>query len=351
MKRTLLGCLLACIASFSAWAEDVQLKDNHPDRYTVVKGDTLWDISDQFLQNPWMWPEIWQVNPQIGNPHLIYPGDVISLTYVDGQPRLSVKRTYRASPGTTKLSPSIHVQPLGDAVPAIPLDVIGPFLTNSRIVQPEDLEGAPYVVSGGEKRLIVGAGDTFYARGVFPEDNPVYGVYRPGQTYYDPVTEELLGLQAEDIGDAKVLRLSDDANKKTGDIATMQATRSTQEIRIKDSLLVNDTRVIEASFQPKAPDVDIEGVVMAVEGGVKKFGPMDVAAINKGDRDGVLPGDVLAVYKRSDVIKDRVTGETLTLPEERAGLMMVFRTFDKMSYAIVLESTRTLSVSDKVRNP
>lgn len=346
LGKTLLGLVAASLFSLSALAEEAQLKEGHPDRYTVKKGDTLWDISDTFLQNPWMWPEIWHVNPQIDNPHLIFPGDIIKLIYLDGRPRLVLERsqTVKMSPGTVKLSPAVHVLPLGEAIPAIPLDVIDNFLSRSRVVGVEELENAPYVLAGTDRRLIVGAGDRLYARGDFPDNVPVYGVYRRGDTYVDPVTEEVLGLQALDIGTVKLRARSDD-------IATMAVTRTTEEIRIEDRLLPHEERAVDSTFYPTAPDVDIEGEIMAVEGGVTQVGKLDVIVLNRGEREGLEVGNVMAIYKQGDQVRDRVTNDIVALPDERAGLLMVFRTFEKLSYGLVLEADRPLAVADKVRRP
>jgi len=330
-------------------AEDVQLKDSHPDTYHVVKGDTLWGISDNFLENPWMWPEIWHANPQIDNPHLIYPGDKITLIYLDGKPRLVVERgtearQYKMSPGVVKLKPSVHIRPLSEAIPAIPLDEIDKFLTRSRVVQPGDLEKAPYVLQGQENRLITGAGDNLYARGEFDKNINVYGVYRYGQRFVDPETNELLGMQALDIGTVKMQALTDD-------IATVAVTRTTEEIRIEDRLLPTEERSIDSTFFPTAPAEDIEGVIMSVEGGLTQVGRMDVVVINRGEREGLEIGNIMTISKDGGEIRDRVSGDIVKLPSEKAGLLMIFRTFEKMSFALILEASRPLSVLDKVRTP
>lgn len=349
MKKIFIGLVTSFFLSMLTWAEDAILKPAHPDRYIVVKGDTLWDISDKFLQNPWMWPEIWHVNPQISNPHLIFPGDAITLIYLDGRPRLTVQRgsesrTFKMSPGDVKLSPTIHVLPLGDAIPAIPLDKVDNFLSRSRIVEKGELERAPYVVSGASKRLIVGAGDDLYARGNFPDNVPVYGVYRGGDVFTDPESGEILGYQALDIGTAKL-------RARHNDVGTFSVTRTTEEIRIEDRLLPHEERSIDSTFFPSPPADEIEGVIMAVEGGVTQVGKMDVVVLNRGEREGLEVGNVMAIYKKGGQIRDRVKNEIIDLPEERAGLLMVFRTFEKMSFGLVLESDRPLAVLDKVRKP
>lgn len=353
MKKMILGFALAIsflATGLSVWAQGPILRTDHPDRYTVVTGDTLWDISEQFLQNPWMWPEIWHVNPQINNPHLIYPGDVITLIYLDGRPRLTVERgeesrTFKASPGTDKLSPQVRIVPLSEAIPTIPLEAINAFLSHSRIVEPYQLNEAPYVLAGGRDRLVVGAGDFVYARGQFPAGVSTFGVYRQGDTYVDPDTNELLGVQALDIGTAN-LRSVD------GDVGTMNITRTTEEVRIKDRLLTQEERAVNANFFPSAPeDKEVMGTILAVEGGLSQVGKLDVVVINRGAREGLVEGNVFAVYKRGVQVRDRVTNQVVLLPEERAGLLMVFRTFEKLSLGIVLEAELPLSVQDVVRAP
>ena len=347
MKKLVLGLAASLLMSAAIIAEEVQVRTDRPDSYRVMEGDTLWDISGKFLENPWMWPEIWQVNPQIDNPHLIYPGDVVSLVYMDGRPRLNVERgqqTVKLAPGTEKLSPRIRYEQVAAAIPAIPLDAINSFLTGSRIVMPDEYDRAPYVLAGEDGRLVTGAGDFLYARGQINPEVPVYGIYRKGKSFRDPKTGEFLGYQALDVGSVKVAAINDD-------IATMDITRTSQEIRIEDRLLPNADRAVESTFYPKAPDQDVEGVIMTVEGGVTQVGRMNVVAINKGTRDSLKAGDVLAIHKDGKIVKDRVTGRPVKLPDERAGLLMVFRVFDKMSFGIVLDATRPLAINDKVSNP
>ncbi len=339
MKKRILGLLSIFVLS-QAMAQEPQLRADYPEQYTVVKGDTLWDISNTFLSTPWYWPEIWHVNPQIENPHLIYPGDVIRLVYFDGKPRLTLDRSNRV----VKLSPKVRVIEGDQAIPSIPLDQINNFLSRSRIVTAEELERAPHVVSGEAKRLVLGKGDRLYARGEFPSDVSVYGIYRKGETYVDPETGELLGVQALDIGSGKMRALE-------GEIATLLMTRTTEEVRVGDRLLSEEERSIDSTFFPSAPKSDVNATIIAVEGGVSQVGKMDVVVINRGGREGMAVGNVLAVYKRGGVIKDRVKGDLVTLPDERAGLVMVFRTFEKLSLGLVLEADRPLAIKDLVRNP
>lgn len=345
MKKIMIAFVAAALFSLTALAEDARLKAGHPDEYTVKKGDTLWDISATFLSKPWKWPEIWHANPQIENPHLIYPGDLIRLVYIDGQPRLISERTVKLSGGDAKLSPSVRVQQNEDAITAIPLDRINSFLSHSKIVDSVSvLEAAPYLVAGPQKRIVVGAGDSAYARGKFVEDLTNYGVYRKGEAYFDPSTKELLGVQALGVGSVNIRALD-------GDVATVDVTRANEEIRIGDRLLPGEERAMESIFYPSAPENDIKGIIIAVEGGVSMVGKYNVVMVNKGERDALKVGNVLAIYKKGETVVDRVSGGKVSLPDERAGLMMIFRTFNKMSYALVLEADRQLAVGDKALNP
>ncbi|MEX6500578.1 LysM peptidoglycan-binding domain-containing protein [Pseudomonas zhanjiangensis] len=346
MRKSLLALLLLAtggLAQTGMALADVQLKDGHPDRYTVVKGDTLWDISGRFLSQPWKWPEIWHANPQVENPHLIYPGDQLSLVYVDGQPRLMLERG--ASRGTIKLSPQIRSTPMAEAIPAIPLEAINSFLLSNRIVDaPEQFLGAPYVVAGNAERVVSGAGDRVYARGTFDPSAPVYGIFRQGKTYLDPDTQEFLGINADDIGSGQIVA-------EEGDIGTMELTRSTQEVRLGDRLFATEERAITSTFMPSEPSNEINGLILDVPRGVTQIGQFDVVTLNKGARDGLVEGNVLAVYKTGETVRDRITGESVKIPDERAGLLMVFRTYDKLSYGLILGATRSLELMDKVRNP
>ena len=339
MKKVLLALLGIWIFAAATNAADERFNDDIPDKYTVKKGDTLWDISDFFLKTPWLWPEIWYANPQIRNPHLIYPGDIISLVYIDGKPRLMLQRGDRV----VKLSPQIRELPNDKAIDAIPLEAINNFLSRNRVVEEGELEAAPYVIAGSEKRLLSGQNDDFYARGQF-DDTPTYGIYRKGDAYRDPDTGEVLGIRAQDIGSAKLKTLEDD-------IATLMATRTVEEIRVGERLLPHEERRIESTFYPSAPEEQLEGTIMTVEGGISQVGHLDVVSINRGERDGLTIGNVLAIYKRGETVVDRIAKEKVTLPAERAGLVMVFRSFEKMSFGLVLKASRPLAVNDIVRNP
>lgn len=337
--RKLLYALAASMLLLTSWAHAApDLRSDHPERYTVVKGDTLWDISARFLNNPWYWPEIWHVNPQVQNPHLIYPGDELALVYIDGEPRV----TKVSSDRVVKLSPKVRSEAIDTPIPAIPLDAISSFLTDTRIVSAEELNGAPYVLEGEDGRIITGAGDRIYARGEKPADK--LGVFRRSKEFRDPETGEFLGLEARSIARGEVIA-------ENSDVLTLRLKQSSEEVRIGDRLLVSEERRITTSFVPSSPDSDIEAEMISVDGGVNQIGQFDVVAINRGEREGLKPGNVMAVLKSGNLVRDPVTNETIELPSERAGLMMVFQTYEKMSYGLILQATRPLSVGDKVTNP
>ena len=341
LLRALLLCTAIVMMPLSIQAQP-QLKDSFPSTYTVVPGDTLWDISAMYLENPWMWPEIWHVNPQIENPHLIYPGDRLALVYIDGKPRLVVNRS-----GEIKLTPQMRTSPLGSGIPAIPLEAISPFLSRSRVFEPKEMDPAPYIIAGPDRRLLTSAGEKIYGRGPLEGDNRMYGIYREGQRYRDPETREVLGIQAREIGSTRILRFPDNEDK----VFTAQVNTSNEEIRISDRLLPFADQDVGATFYPKAPDVDVKGLIIAVEGGVSSIGRYDVVTLNRGRREGLQEGDVLSVLRAGERVKDTVERETVTLPDEEAGLLIVFKTFEKVAYGLILESTRPLSLYDKVANP
>ncbi len=332
------GSVLAEAQTASS-SSSVSLNPSHPDEYTVVKGDTLWDISARFLSKPWLWPEVWYANPQIANPHLIYPGDVISLVYVDGRPQLRLRRG-----GTEKLSPRVRSTPLDAAIPTIPIDAIQQFLNHSRVVTQQQLDTAPYIVESADEHLITGAGDRIYVRRLPSAATTRYSVYRPGQVYRDPVTHEDLGVEALYIGDANLQRF--------GDPSTLKLVRTTREAKIGDRLFPVDTDEIQRNFLPHAP-ASMHGHIIAVVDGVSQIGQHQVVVLNRGARDGMEVGHVLAISQVGATVTDTVSSDhgTVKLPDERAGILMVFRTFDRVSYALVMNATRAIHVLDKVDSP
>ncbi len=341
----LLAALLAVALTLQvpgASAQDpATIRDDAPQMYVVKKGDTLWGIADMFLEEPWLWPEVWDVNPQIDNPHLIFPGDTIYLSYFEGRPRLSLQRGR-----DVKLTPNMRVTPLDLAIPVIPLDQIDAFLKRHRILELGELEESAWVVAGAQDHLISANGDIIYGRGYFPQDERAYGIYRSGDVYRDPITLEILGYQATDIGNAQA------RSSLKEEVVELEITRVTEEVRIADRLLPLEERILDATFQPRAPSQEIEdGFMIAVDGGVTQIGTTDIVVINKGAREGLEIGNVLAIYQAGALVFDEVARNNVRLPDTRAGLAMVFEVNEKASYALVLKANRPLKVMDKVKNP
>jgi len=342
MRKSLLALLLLAFAGFAQ--AQVQLREGYPQRYTVAQGDTLWEIAGRFLSEPWQWPNIWHANPQVANPDLIYPGDSLILgTGPDGQPQITLERG--ASRGTIKLSPRIRSTPVADAIPSIPLQSINAFLLTNRIVdRPEVFSSAPYIVAGDAERVLSGQGDVIYARGRIDPSTNNYGIFREGKTYTDPVTNEFLGINADNVGAGEIVATE-------GDISTLDLQRSREEVRLGDRLFTSEERAVNSTFLPSAPASPVNGVIIDVPRGVTQIGKYDVVTLNRGKRDGLQEGNVLAIYKTGETVRDRITGEQVKVPDVRSGLLMVFRTYEKLSYGLVLNATRSLAVLDKVKNP
>ncbi|MFO7603274.1 MAG: LysM peptidoglycan-binding domain-containing protein [Gammaproteobacteria bacterium] len=329
-------------------SKPVAVRPDYPSRYVVKKGDTLWDISSRFLNDPWMWPEVWHINPEIRNPHLIYPGDVIALHYVDGKPYITLEGAGGmplAKPGmkTVKLSPEMRVESLERAIPTIPREAISPFLDSARIVTEEDIKSAAYVVSSYEEHLISGPGYKIYGRNIQDPNIGAYHIVRPGDVYRDPVTDKILGYEVKDIADAHVLR--------GGDPVTLRVKEARKEVLNGDLLLPFAERNLDFTFFPRAPDRPIDGQIISVFKGVSMIGQYNVVVLNRGTAAGLKPGHVLAVYQKGARIRDTTVFENIDLPDERAGLLMVFQSFDTVSYALVMEAINTMSLLDRVTNP
>ncbi len=322
-----------------AGADTLTLRPDHPTRYVVVKGDTLWDISARFLKDPWMWPKIWRINPQIDNPNLIYPGDVIVLKYENGKPVLQVERGRQ----TVKLSPHMRTSPIEQAIPTIPVDAISQFLMHPRVLSSEDIDNAGYVLADEEDRVITGASDTIYARALPDKHATNYDIYRIGDAYRDPETHDLLGYEALRVATAKVVQ--------PGDPSTLLITTSNRETLVGDRLLPAQAQTIEQYFQPHAPAHKVTGRIIAVLDGVSRIGQYQTVVLNLGTDKGMAQGDVLAVYQRGETVQDTVEGGKVTLPDLRAGLVMVVSAFDHVSYALVMKAEKDMRILDTVRNP
>lgn len=344
------GLILLFLTALAVAAEQVELNPKHPERYTVVKGDTLWDIAGRFLAKPWQWPDVWKTNPQIKNPHLIYPGDVIVLSYRNGAPQLHVERGGAAERGSTvKLSPKVRVEPLEQAIPTLPLNAIQAFLTQTRVVDKQEMETAPYIVASAGEHLISGPGGKIYARGFADgQDVARFGIFRLGEPYRDPDAQDnaVIGYEGIYVGEARM--------EKPGDPASLVIARAVREVLNGDRLLALEDRGIEHNFLPHAPAQPVEGRILSVVGGVTRIGQYNVVALNLGKQNGMEVGHVLAAYQSGDAVRDTVSGkrgERVQLPDERAGLIMVFRVFERMSYALVMEANGPIRLHDAVKNP
>lgn len=340
IRALLVIALSAIIGATAVLAQNVGgLVNNYPERYTVVTGDTLWDISTKFLTDPWRWPELWQGNPQVENPDLIYPGDVLVLTFIDGQP---VLRSLRRE--TVKLSPTPRATDYRSAIPPIDPAAINAYINSPLVTNEDELLEAGYVVEGIDSRLIMGKYDQFYARGIDDTSYAKYRLFRPGRHFVDPFTNESLGWEAEHVGDAQMLQEGDPSRLSILDTYT--------DVSIRDRLRPIEREESLPFFYPKAPDnVDIRGVILERASRTEEFGALTVVAINLGEREGVQPGDVLRILSQAENRTDPVNGEVYQLPEEKIGLMMVFRTFEKVSYAIVTNSSQHVEVMDAVVSP
>src|SRR5574337_437024 len=372
MIRKTIVLLAGMLVTLTVYAAGAQLRANHPDSYTVRRGDTLWDISAKFLSKPWLWPEIWQANPQVRNPHLIYPGDVLNLSFINGP--------------TLRLEPSVHRE--SEAVPAIPLDQLQMFLKDMRVVDSKSVSSAPYVVGLEEARLRGAVGQNIYVRGLQGEPGQRWAIVRPSHVFRgfdqddaasaDLVAHDLdsnaamvnapwredsrndghygkgddLGVEVSVIGTAETLR--------TGDPATLLLLGATQEIRSGDRIMPIDDKPYDAYYYPHAPkSVPANAKVIGFADAMDAVGPRQVVLLSIGVKDGVENGQTYTLMQPGETIHDDVAsnswrrgvGETVKLPDEYIGHVMVFRTFDRVSYGLVMDGLRPVHVGSRLVMP
>lgn len=395
MLKRLFAVLAVSLLSATCFAAGPELRSDHPDTYTVVKGDTLWDISARFLKNPWLWPEIWQANSQIENPHLIYPGDQLSLIYLDGQPRL-VRNGGR--PGTVKLSPRMRDVGGQRAVAAVRLEDIRQFLEQTRVVNPAEAKDLPYVVEQGEGRLLGATDDIIYVRGLHLRPGDEVDIVRSTFTYREipakfPWTknsprgfkrtdnigvrqvtlaslwlektddlqlrkrQEVLGVELQQVARAQVI--------EAGDPSTLKVLKMTTEAREGDLVVAADPNPYDANFVPRAPDRVPDNMrVLAVSETNTFTGPQRLVALSRGARDGVANGQVYSLYQPAQRQRDDVKyadndlrtvfgkGDSqFTVPPEFEGHVMIFRTFEKVSYGLVMDGVRPIRLGDVALAP
>jgi hypothetical protein len=349
-KSIIFAVLAAALAATPLMAQqrsEIKLQENAPDRYVVVPGDTLWGIASKFLKDPWRWPQVWKLNrDEMKNPHRIYPGDVIVLERSAPEPELKMGPT-------VTLSPRVRVEDTSkQAIPSIPPRVIEPFLTRPLVIEPDGLDKAPRIIAAQADRVYLGSGDVAYVSGIGEAKiDSQWQIYRQGKPLVDPDGKKTLGYEAIFLGDAKVI--------KTGDPATIRIFGAEREIGKGDRLIAAAPLTLH-SYVPHAPAVSVQGRVVATRDGLRETGPQNVVTLNQGKSDGLEPGHVLALMRlgRTNVERsasrkwfgaDKV--ETTKLPDERYGLVFVFRVFDRVSYALVMSASRTVQIGDVVTTP
>jgi LysM domain len=335
----------------------VPLAPDAPSSYVVQRGDTLWAISSKFLTQPWYWPEIWYLNPEIKNPHRIYPGDTLRLVYdaATGRPQIHVERG-----DTVRLSPKIQTTPLDQAIPAIPFEIVAAFMSKPSVISREDSKKLPYVVALPDNRVVAGMNDYLYVRGLgAAAPGTTLNVVHLGDQLRDPDGRGVLGYQGIYTGLARVERAA--AGEGKNDLSKLVLVSSTRETTPGDRL-IRETLDVPLDFVPHAPARPVNGRIIAVNDGVNIIGQYQVIAINRGRSDGLEPGDVLAIWQRGEKAPDR-GGRTfgddanrtfvpkVQLPEERAGTFMVFKTYAEMSYGLVMSAESAIHVGDTLRNP
>ncbi|MGI9331984.1 MAG: LysM peptidoglycan-binding domain-containing protein [Gammaproteobacteria bacterium] len=396
----LLSSLYALIGVTPAQAQSVALAPGHAQTYTVVPGDTLWDISGRFLRNPWQWPAVWKANPHIRNPHLIYPGDQVYLSYADGLPQLKVRRGRGA---TVKLSPKVRSSPVDATRPTIPIDAIQPFLVMPTVMSEEALDAAPYVMSTGRESLVGDPDSNIYVRGLSPGETrfTVLRRSRPYVVVQPDGSEKTLGIEALQVADASLIEY--------GDPSTLLVTSGRREILEGDVLVPVSQELTPSRFEPRPPPGDLSGSIIAVVNGVTQIGQHMLVVLDLGRRDGLEQGHVMEIFQTGGVAVDErakpprnerlegirakqgpeldpakqggieglfwamddvvtltssAIGEELAkfdpepkpyqlvdMPDQRAGLVMVVQPHEDMSFALVMDATRAVHLLDRVRTP
>jgi hypothetical protein len=354
------------VAQVSGSSMSVPLAPDAPDRYVVKKGDTLWDIAGVFLREPWYWPEIWYVNPEIQNPHLIYPGDVLTLVYVDGKPRVTLE-----SAGAVRLSPEVRSQPLKDAIRAIPYDLVMEFTGRPSMLDAKTVKDAPYVVGMRDRHILGSTANEVYGKGMGqPAVGTRFNIVNVGRELRDPDDGDLLGYMGNWAGLGEVLQTSGAVepgkanvlkSERSEELTHLRVVESGREIKQGDKLLPAMVEVGD-DFRLSVPkDSALLGQIIAVVDGISVAGKYQVVAINRGKKHGLEPGNALGVFFRGEAVRDyygrqdwqayTANYQRIRLPDERSATVMVFQVYDRMSYALVMRATQAIRVGDFVANP
>jgi len=329
------------------------INPNAPKSYVVKRGDTLWGIASMFLRDPWLWPEVWYINPQVANPHLIYPGDTLALAYgANGRPQIRLEQG-----GAARLDPRLRSDPIDGAIPTIPYTTIAAFLSRPSILTADQVKHAPYVIAFRDDHEVAGSNNEIYVKNLNAADRARYSVVHVGVPLRDPDDGKVVGYEGIYTGTALV--------SKPGEVTKAVLIDTARETLRGDKVMPTDTDV-PLNFLPSAPRTNVRGRILLVVDGTDLIGQFQVVAINRGLRDGIGNGTVLAIDRQGDTVRDTYAhGASFTreshnftsfakkvkLPDERTGTMLVFRTFDRVSYALVLGATDTIRVYDVVHNP
>ncbi|HCT74584.1 MAG TPA: peptigoglycan-binding protein LysM [Psychrobacter sp.] len=328
------------------------IKADAPNRYIVKKGDTLWDISGRYLDSPWRWKEIWATNKQIKNPNLIYPNDILILCVIQGKTLIGVD-TGEGCAGVEKqltgnvVSSTVTVTSTANSIPPLPWSAIQHWLDKTVIVNPQDFNTTPYILASKKGNLITASGDKVYAKGVPLIVGQRYGIYREGELYVEPKTQEVIGLEVTQVATGLV------TSTETNGVSSLQLTDSyDKEVREGDRVFVELNNSIPPVFYPAPATVSRGGMIVRVMDSISSAAKGSVVAINLGSTHGAKPGDVLTVYQKGALIRDTKDNDTpVRLPNEPSGMVMVFNTFDNISYAYVLDSELPLNVGDQLLPP
>lgn len=365
MKNRVIKPLLISTALFAAFFVQLQtlaqtslLRSEYPAEYIVKDSDTLWDIAEQFLQDPERWPEIWQPDPYLDNSDLIYPSDILQVNTVGGSPRILLQRGNRE---TVNLEPEIREVSLSSSIPAIALEAIENSFTRNRIVTQELYDQAPYIVSNLGDNLAIGTGDEVYARGKsWPAGTTSFEIYREGRSYVDESGDVLLGLELEYLGFTTI------SNNESLGLRKMLINNSSKEIRVGDRLLVREESRIDATIFPTEPSEDLDGSIISFQGAETMASQLDTVVIDLGKNDNLVIGDVLSIQQESIQLVDEVekgrmsfrermsstfSRDSLELPGKEIGTLLVYRTFDELSYALILSSTEPAQLFNRVVSP
>jgi len=340
----------------SGQSMSVPLAPDAPDTYVVKTGDTLWDIAGVFLKYPWYWPEIWYVNPQVQNPHLIYPGDVLRLVYVDGKPRITL-----GTAGAVRLSPEVRVTPLAQAIRTIPYDILMNFVQRPSLLTRKQVDKAPRVVGFRSRHILGSTANELYVKGLgSPPVGSEYTIVHVGTALRDPDDGDLLGYVGHYAATARTITTTDRSDDEG--LTHLTVLDNGREIQQGDKVFPADAKFGDDLVLSAPKDRKLNGQVLAVVDGLAVAGKYQVLAINRGKRDGLAPGNVVAIFARGVEVRDRysrgqdwtkftATYDKVTLPDERNGTLLLFTVHDRMSYGLVVESTQPMRIGDFIKHP